>query len=93
MSYDTWTRFSLLDDIGRIKALLPDRQEWRMNQATLERIGAYCNADYPNKTHMESSLAGIPIVIRESMMDNRVGICTFNALGVLVDYEVIEAFT
>ena len=94
MSYDTWTRFALLDDIGRLKALLPDRQEWRMNQATLDRIGTHvhCNVPYPHKMHTESSLAGIPIVIREGMMDNKVGICTFNARGILVGYEVIEAF-
>lgn len=90
MSYGP--RFALLDDIGRVKALLPDRQEWRMNQHTLEQIGKAYNADSPGCIDAESSMAGIPIVIREGMLDNKVGICTYNALGILVNYEVIEAF-
>jgi hypothetical protein len=63
-----------------------------MNQHTLFAIGKACNADHPNSVETEPSLAGIPILIREGMMDNKVGICTYNALGILTRYEVIEAF-
>lgn len=84
---------TLIDDMARLKARMPYRKEFRMNQNTLDRLKKVCRADIPDYNCSGiSSLMGTPIRLREYMYDNKIGIATFDDKGKEINYEVIDAF-
>jgi len=84
---------TLFDDMARLKARMPYRNELRMNQNTFDRLGKVCGADIPDPALSGiSSLEGTPIRLREYMYDNKIGIATFDDEGKEINYEVIDAF-